>query len=324
MATAKLIPKNTPIAEAEKIRRTENPRDFPQAILTEEEVMGIEIPNRGMIVEGLIAKETITIINGARGEGKSWLVEQIANEITWGGRVGPWKVIEPVNVLLIDGEMTMRLVKERQGLMNVGRDIRKKPKQLYIYSENYAYRIGLERANILDVEWRKTISEWVHTLDIGFLILDNLSSLAPGIDENDKLEFDPVNRWLLELRFGGVAIGMTHHTGKSGDQRGTSAHEDHVDNALVVTRPKGYKYEMGCRIRVEASKDREQITGGKAPILQLEEVMGAMKFVEVEEGGEEKISKFLAGNPEMGAREAEVAGVSRRQYYKIKKDKKWK
>jgi putative DNA primase/helicase len=89
------------------------------------------------------------------------------------------------------------------------------------------------------------------------LIIDNLSSLTPGLDENVKKDWDPVNQWLLDLRAKGIAVIQVHHTGKRGDQRGTSAREDNNDVSIVLKQPDGYSPEEGARFDVTFTKSRE-------------------------------------------------------------------
>jgi putative DNA primase/helicase len=156
-------------------------------------------------------------------------------------------------------------------------------------------------------------------LDIGFLILDNLSSLAPGIDENSKMEFDPVNRWLQELRFHKVAVVMTHHVGKSREQRGTTSHEDHVDVSLMIMRPRGYQVEEGCKFICRVDKDRTFVTQGKEFCLQLVEAeSGRLEFATIEsEDG--KGVKLFQENPNLTKEEALKKGMSKATYYRTKK-----
>ena len=316
---ARLIPEYTPLDEAELLRRTDNPSNFSCAVLTEEDIRHLTLPNRKYLVEGLIKEESITIINGFRGEGKSWFVMAIANEVTWGGQIGPWKINNPANVLIVDGEMPIDLIQDRIKKMNIGRGYMHKPSQLYFYPECYAYRIGLHRANLLNEMWRKAIMEIVIALNVELLVLDNLSSLAPGIDENSKMEFDPVNRWLLELRFHKVAIIMTHHVGKSGEQRGTTCHEDHVDVSLMIKRPKGYQKEDGCKFICRVDKDRTFVTEGEEHCLQLvESESGRLEFA-VMESEEGKGMKLFQKDPNITEKEAKEKGISRATYYRARK-----
>jgi len=319
---ASLIPEGMSLAKAEKVRRTDDPINFRQSVLSEAEFMGILLPERKWILEGLMVEESMTLVNGYRGYGKTWFIQAVANAVTWGSGVGPWKAPNARNAMIIDGEMPMPLLQERMGLLNKGLDIDDKPAILYFYPEAYAYRIGLKRANILDVTWRSRVADCIKDLDIKLLVLDNLSSLAPGIDENDKTPFDPVNRWLLELRFSGIAIMMTHHTGKSGDQRGTSAHEDHVDTALMLEKPEGWSKDMGCAFKCTASKDRAYLMKGASYDLRLEEdEEGRLYFWYNQEGERTKtVKELIKSGVVENAKDAEAHGFSESTYYRAKRD----
>jgi hypothetical protein len=322
MRTAKLLPLKSDITieEAEDARRTENPSSFEQGVLTEEEFMGIRMPEKKFILQDLITEESISIINGFRGSGKSWLILNIANEVTWKGNVGPWKVKNAVNTMVIDGEMPLNMIQERMKMMNKGRNINSKEAELYIYPEAYAYRIGLKRANILDSAWRSRVYDAVLNRDVKLLILDNLSSLAPGIDENEKMSFDPVNRWLLELRFHGVATIMTHHTGKSGEQRGTTAHEDHVDISLLLGKPGGYKHDDGCKFVCKPIKDRALVTGGKERLLKLtEDENKRIVFMEEERDTTGRVARIIEVDPSMSLDNAVKMGISRATYFRARR-----
>jgi len=91
-------------------------------------------------------------------------------------------------------------------------------------------------------------------------IIDNLASLASGIDENSKQDWDPINQWLLELRFAGISTIMLHHVNKVGGQRGTSAREDNLDVSVILKPPKNYTPEDGARFICHFSKARVKIS----------------------------------------------------------------
>jgi hypothetical protein len=87
-------------------------------------------------------------------------------------------------------------------------------------------------------------------------VIDNLASLASGLDENSKKDWDPINQWLLELRFAGISTIMLHHVSKEGDQRGTSAREDNLDISILLKIPHDYTPEDGARFICHFSKAR--------------------------------------------------------------------
>jgi len=317
--TADLLTGSTHEEEISELPKVGNPVEFGQAILTEEEMRVMSLAKRNCIFSDFIAEESMTLINGFRGLGKSWLALCLANEATWGGGLGPWKVEHPVNALIIDGEMPLGLIQDRIKRVNYGRAYKHKPCNLFIYPEAYAYRIGLKRANLLDKGWRDAITKSILALNIGFLVLDNLASLAPGIDENDKMVFDPVNRWLLELRFHKLAIVMTHHVGKSGLQRGTTAHEDHLDLSLLLRHSNSYQEEDGCKFICHITKDRSFQAEGKEYGLELVETeIGRVEFTAFRH--QTKGAKLLGEHPSLTKEEAKKMGLSKASFYRAKKE----
>jgi putative DNA primase/helicase len=127
---------------------------------------------------------------------------------------------------------------------------------LYVYSDHYANSLALSRANLLSETWRTKMKSILITKGIKLWVVDNLASLARGIDENVKRDWDPINSWLLDLRFSGIATIMLHHTGKEGGQRGTSAREDNIDVSMILKRPHDYVAEDGARFISHFTKTR--------------------------------------------------------------------
>ena len=66
------------------------------------------------------------------------------------------------------------------------------------------------------------------------IIFDNLSTLTT-IDENDNSAQTVITAWLMGLRHQQYAVGLVHHTGKSGDQRGASRRKDNLDYTISLT-----------------------------------------------------------------------------------------
>jgi hypothetical protein len=99
--------------------------------------------------------------------------------------------------------------------------------------------MSTESININRTEDQLRIDQMLDRLDRHgtrpeLLILDNLSSLGGGIDENDNSALDGQLRWLTKLRHRGYAVLIIHHAGKSGDQRGASRREDILDTTIKL------------------------------------------------------------------------------------------
>ena len=82
--------------------------------------------------------------------------------------------------------------------------------------------------NITKPEVQQAITQHCVGRGVKVLILDNLSTLASGMRENEADSWELVNPWLLDLRRRKIAVVIIHHAGRSGEMRGTSKREDNV------------------------------------------------------------------------------------------------
>ncbi len=92
--------------------------------------------------------------------------------------------------------------------------------------------------------------------DRDLIIVDNLSTICPGLKENDADAWTPVQNWALAQRRAGRSVLFIHHCGKSGQQRGTSRKEDVLDTVLSLRRPPDCSPEHGARFEVHYDKSR--------------------------------------------------------------------
>jgi predicted transcriptional regulator len=106
-------------------------------------------------------------------------------------------------------------------------------------------------------QWREDNKKFILDNNIRIVVFDNLSSLAPDINENDKKEFDVINQYFISLRALGITVFVLHHTGKNGDQRGTSARKDQVDNFIYLRAVANHDYiKDGPRFKLSFDKSR--------------------------------------------------------------------
>lgn len=180
-----------------------------------------------------------------------------------------YKPLFPVQTIpttsYVDAEMASDQLQSRIDKLVINLPEEKAP--LFIVSSDLMKFKKLRHPNIADPAWRDSIMNIVSDTGFRVLILDNLASLAPGLNENIKRSWDPVNQWLLELRANKVAVIMIHHSGKGkgSKQRGTSARENNIDNAIHLTRPPDYAIEQGARFNVAFTKTREDLGKAGAP-----------------------------------------------------------
>jgi putative DNA primase/helicase len=228
-------------------------RSIGDAILEADEFTRIELPQKRIFAKPWLTEQSITLISGWRGVGKTGFAMELVEAITRGKPFGPWKVGESVPCLYLEGEMPASDIQDR--LRYPSQTVNRKSR-LLIYSDAYASYLGMPRANLTNPDWRKKIKRFLLDKGVKFWVVDNLASLTSGIDENSKKDWDPINAWLLELRFAGIATCMLHHEGKGGGQRGTSAREDNVDVSIVLKKPLNYTSMDGARFIVKFEKSR--------------------------------------------------------------------
>lgn len=220
-----------------------------------------DLPERRYLLYPWLYENTITIINGPRGMGKTQFSFGLAKVLSQGGVMGinrnpgDWECHNPSKVYYIDAEMSVydykRLLQTHK-VYDCERNL---------YTENCAtLRKSKDvKVNLIDPSYRNYIIQNIKRYDIEVLIIDNKTSLMPGIDENQKKEWDEINQWLLELRAMGLTIFFVTHTGKKGETiRGTSAISDNVDLVINLMKPSNHQEGDGARFKVVLDKGRQE------------------------------------------------------------------
>lgn len=224
------------------------------AILTFSDFRKIKIPEKIYYLFPWLWSGAYGLLAGLRGIGKTFFLLAVLNAITKGVNFGPWECQTPAACLFVDGEMPMSDDQERIDIMGLNIE-RREP--LYLLSSAYLCEVLKKPSlNLGDPETREYLRDAIITKNIKVAILDNVSSLTPGIDENSKLEWDKINQWLLGFRYAGVSVWLTHHLGKNGDQRGTSGREDNIDMSIRLYMPRDYQPTDGARFIVNFTKKR--------------------------------------------------------------------
>jgi len=214
-----------------------------------------------MIIAPWLTDGTINMLYAPRGIGKTWLSLSLAVMVTRkhgvGKRIGPWEVMNTSGCLYIDGEMGEFEMQDRLKTLEkmYGEESEEHPLTL-LAASRYAKEYG-EQINISTEEYRNAIYQYLFDNDKYYLlILDNLASLTPGLNENSKEDWDPINQWLISLRHLGVSVIIVHHAGKGNQQRGTSGREDALDSIIKLKRPPICGTEQGARFTVMFDKAR--------------------------------------------------------------------
>jgi hypothetical protein len=212
------------------------PRPLFDFVLTAPELARLDIPPREYIIEPFLATQSTNMLYAKRGLGKTWTAMTLALNVAQGEDFFGFSVARERKVLYIDGEMpTADLQRRLLALAPVP------PENLMIVPSEALFRED-RPLNVQDEADRTRVIQLLSDLEADdrrpeLIILDNLSSLSGGVDENDNSALDDFLQWLIALRHMGYAIVIIHHAGKSGSQRGASRREDLLDTSIELKEP---------------------------------------------------------------------------------------
>lgn len=226
------------------------------------ELMKREVPPRQPVVNTVFLTQSLNMVFGERGAGKTWLLMKLALDVARGQRfMNVYDVPQPQRVLYVDGEMPLADIQERFRSL-AGDSL---PDKIDVLSSEILW---LEKASKPQINREIDQGRFNALLDEmaradrrpQVIIFDNLSSLTSGMDENSNSDLDGFQSWLIDLRHGGYTVILVHHAGKNGTQRGASRREDLLDTVVRVAKVQEEGQEPeGARFTVDYTKHRSVV-----------------------------------------------------------------
>lgn len=209
------------------------------------------------VIEPLLTAKGRGMIYAPRGAGKTFVTMQIAYAIAAGTRdCFVWNVPQKRPVVYVDGEMHSSMLQERQReIFKINGGDPPEPGFLRLITRDLQKDV---RPKINTPTGRDHIEAHLSKGDV--LILDNLSALSPSSDEKETEDWAIIEDWLSDLSWHGISTMFVNHSGKSGDQRGTSKREDLLDFVLKLRVPSDHTMDEGLRAEMHLTKLR-----GKSP-----------------------------------------------------------
>lgn len=221
---------------------------YADCILTGAQLASLEIPPAEWLIEGVIEKSSITLVQGQYKAFKTFTAYGLAEGLCCGAAFVGYKVPQKRRVLLVDGEMPLGQAQDRYEKMigPAGND------DFFILSNHQLMRHGYPPIDITDKRHQLEIERYIAEHEIDMVIFDNYSALRSLVDENDAADprWHALRGWLIYLRFKGLAVVLIHHTGHGGKHaRGTSELPGIVDTILHQERinETTYKISFTCR-----------------------------------------------------------------------------
>lgn len=282
------------------------------------ELMAYKFRTREALLSPWLRTQSLSLVHAWRGVGKTHVALNVAYAVASGGNWLGWAASAPRKVLYLDGEMPGASIQQR--LSAIRETATFEPSSGYLRILTPDMQPNGVTPNLATVEGRKAVNEMIEP-DTALIVVDNLSALVRGAGpENDAQSWEMVADWALQLRARGHAILFVHHSGKNGNQRGTSKKEDILDVVLALRRPSGYEIREGARFEIHFEKEREHRGSDVSPIEArlCEDEQGTSRWLwHTVEDAEMLRAAALKGE---GASQAEIAaelGKSRHQVARL-------
>jgi hypothetical protein len=157
------------------------------SVVASAELRGLELIPRKKLLGDWFCEGDLGFIFAFRGVGKTWFALAIARAISTGGKLGDWEAHERVRVLYVDGEMPPDLMRDRcEGLQSSNDELQ------FLNHEILFERTG-KVLNVANPEVQQAITARCINTRAKVLILDNLSTLASGMNENEADSWEQVS-----------------------------------------------------------------------------------------------------------------------------------
>ena len=225
-------------------------REKKPKILQMRELIEMDLPPERPLLRPWLPEDGIVLLHAKAGAGKTYFAMAAAYAVATGGSFLGWEAPEPAGVLYCDAELPLKVLQERlKQLTTVNEN--HCPDNFHLLSSDFQ-ELGIP--SIDSSEGFSFIEEAIKP-GVRLLVLDNLSTLLRNGVENEAQSWQPTQDWLLRLRRRGITTMVVHHSGKSGDQRGTSKRLD-VANTVLNLNLQDSEDENKTVITLNFSKHR--------------------------------------------------------------------
>lgn len=237
--------------EGDRTNETELREKLSRAICSSAELRTLEVPPRPFLIGQWFREGDLGFVYAQRGVGKSWFALDMAAALAEKRPFGPWEVHVSQRVLYLDGEMPLDEIKQRDARL-AGPN----PNLEYINHSLLYDRSGLVM-NLANFDLQQAIVTLCLERKISVLVLDNLSTLVSGADENKGTDWERLQPWLLQLRRERISVVFVHHSGRDAKyMRGHSKREDPAFWIIRLDRPAEIDSLPGAKFIVRFTKWR--------------------------------------------------------------------
>ncbi|MCP4992244.1 MAG: AAA family ATPase [Gammaproteobacteria bacterium] len=221
-------------------------------IVSIDDFLNRKLAPRELLLSPWLPRQGLAMIHAPRGIGKTHVSLGVAYAVATGGSFLSWQAPSPGGVLLLDGEMPAPALQERLAAIVYTNGIEPSaPFNLLTPDmqpkDRTAFNIGF-------LDDQDALEPYLE--DVSLIVVDNIATLCRTGKENDAESWMPIQEWALRQRANGRSVLFIHHSGKGGQQRGTSSREDVLDTVINLKRPSDYEAHQGARFEIHFEKAR--------------------------------------------------------------------
>jgi hypothetical protein len=226
----------------------------PLRVIGLHDFIALKITPRSAILGPWLMTQSLNMIYGWRGVGKTHVSLGVAYAVASGGTFLNWSAEKPCRVLVLDGEMPAAALQAR--LAAIAASNERQPEEGFLSLVTPDLQTGI-MPDLSTHAGQQEVNAAIEKSEAQLIIVDNLSCLVRGSGrENDAESWTPVAGWALFQRQLGRSVLFIHHAGKGGQQRGTSKREDLLDVVISLRLPPDYDPVNGACFEVHFEKAR--------------------------------------------------------------------
>jgi hypothetical protein len=260
------------IRDANRAEVSERQGDVPGApgaavalrVLNLQELLFYEFPKREAILAPWLLTQSLCMIHAWRGTGKTHVALGISYAIATGGKFLKWSAPKPRRVLYLDGEMPGAAMQDRLKALVDADEREFDPAYLVMLTPDA--QTGA-MPDLATREGQDAVTALAEKCGAEVIIVDNISTLCrDNGPENEAESWRAPQEWALRMRQGGRSVVFIHHSGKNGQQRGSSKREDTLDTSIALKAPADHSQDQGACFEIHFEKYRGEPDGDTRPI----------------------------------------------------------
>lgn len=213
--------------------KKEMANERPYRVTSLDDLLQTDFPENNWIIGKLIPREGVTIISGAPSSFKTWLILQMALDISSGEKFLDQFGSEQSGVLIVDEENHPRIIQERMR---------------HLGAKNGLPIYMLSRTNFLvtDEKQRKKLLDVCDEYGLNTVFFDSLVRINAA-DENSASQMSEVFKAIMSLCRAGKTVVLTHHERKEGFMKSSASNRLRGSSDILAA--------VDCHISVKRDKE---------------------------------------------------------------------